>query len=197
MSQVLADQAESPGFSPFLGSDSARQRVALYGAQKTAQAAAHDPRSIRNHEIAFNELLLDSARKGRLTSQDASFSHGSQLIPPKLPHRSSYDARLNSIRHNPPHFLDSSDLQDSEPLRLRSKSVDAVFQVAPCPPDVPRPAIKKRFSVSMLLSSIEGSMSASSSRRASKSSPLNSRPASVYSHREQFFEVDLNITMSV
>ena len=146
-------------------------------------------------EIDFKDYLMESAGKGRLTSQDATFTLSNAPA-------SSFASKLALKRRSLAHIFDedsssSSSSSDNEKRdRMRSNSVGCT--PAPAIPAIPanyaggaeanaRPAIKKRFSVSRLLSSGKESaalLTAPSARRSSKSSPSSSRPTSAYGASE-------------
>lgn len=138
---------------------------------------------------------MESAGKGRLTSQDASFTLGN---PPASAGQSTFASKLAIKRRSLAHIFDedpsASTSEGEKRNRIRSNSVGAT--PAPPMPAIPanfagekngRPAIKKRFSVTRLLSSGKESatlLTAPGVRRSSKSSPSNSRPTSTYSPGE-------------
>lgn len=149
-------------------------------------------------EIDFKDYLMESAGKGRLTSQDAAFTLSSV---PGSATQSGFASKLALKRRSLAHIFDdasSSPASDNEKRnRMRSNSVGAT--PAPPMPAVPasysaetiaRPPIKKRFSVSRLLSSGKESaalLAAPGTRRCSKSSPSSSRPSSAYITSEYLF----------
>lgn len=131
---------------------------------------------------------MESVGKGRLTSQDASFngSNGQSTTA-----QSIFASKLALKRRSLAHIFDESAASNSEKRnRIRSNSLGAA--PAPPMPTVPanytngnniRPPIKKRFSVSRLLSSGKDTstlLSAPSARKSCKSTPSNSRPTSAY-----------------
>ncbi|KAK9898908.1 hypothetical protein P389DRAFT_193920 [Cystobasidium minutum MCA 4210] len=167
-----------------------RQQDALNAARRTARLAATDLH-LDKEEIDFKDYLMESAGKGRLTSQDAAFTLSSV---PGSATQSGFASKLALKRRSLAHIFDdasSSPASDNEKRnRMRSNSVGAT--PAPPMPAVPasysaetiaRPPIKKRFSVSRLLSSGKESaalLAAPGTRRCSKSSPSSSRPSSAY-----------------
>lgn len=113
-------------------------------------------RFLDREELTFREHLLDSTGKGRLTGQDASFSHSRASAPSGAMSFTSAAYKRRSLAQ----VHDSrSSLTVPTKGRARSSSVgaDGVF-----PPPLPQQygrvqhdankAVKKRFSVSRLLS---------------------------------------------
>lgn len=131
--------------------------------------------------IEFTEYLLESAGKGRLTSQDASFSSTNGLADSAALKRRSLAQTFDER---------SSSMNDEKRNRMRSSSVGAASALAKTTGSSiflngsnSKPAIKKRFSVSRLLSSGKDSSTQSSVpalRKTCKSTSSNSRPTSAY-----------------
>lgn len=107
-------------------------------------------------ELAFREHLLDSIGKGRLTGQDAVFSAHHSSAPPG---QGSFAAASGKRRSFAQVYDSRSSLAvPSASARARSNSVGAEVVFAPSshPPQQrvqeQEKAVKKRFSVSRLLS---------------------------------------------
>lgn len=136
---------------------------------------------------------METVSKGRLTTQDASFTVPQSISTPPTP--TGLATRLAMKRRSLAHIWDDpGSSTGGRGNRLRSSSVGAV----PIPPipQIPagytneaanRPVLKKRFSVSRLLSSASKDpflLNAPSGRRSAKSTPIHSRPSSAHSMSE-------------
>jgi hypothetical protein len=183
---ITCTHASDYNMLTFLGS--ARQRDAISSARQTAQAAAQDLRSLDREELAFREHLLDSVSKGRLTGQDAVFTLSSsssfQARSSAPANVSSFGSRLVTQRRSIAHPLDSDFYSDptSSNARARASSVGGIPPVPPVPVEhtpsklgkEKEPTVKKRFSVSRLLSAKDGNSLQSRNKHST------SRPTSMY-----------------
>lgn len=189
---------------------SKRQYAAIQGAQQTARAAATDLKLSESEQLAFARNLFDSVDKGRMTSQDAVFTSrpstgdGHTSAPANV---TQFSSKVNGKRRSmasvivsptaskPGLAVESSDLGS----RGRSYSVGNVPPVPSIPTEhMATPigklkeghressSVKKRFSMSRLLSARDGS---TMGRSKSKTSPASSRPNSFYQERESLASV--------
>lgn len=131
--------------------------------------------------IEFTEYLLESAGKGRLTSQDASFSgtngSGDAGSSKRRSLAQTMDERLPATEREKHNRMRSSSV-GMAPALFKSSGSSSLVNGSNS-----RPAIKKRFSVSRLLSSGKDAstlLSAPAARKSCKSTPSNSRPTSAY-----------------
>lgn len=185
---------------------SSKHQNALAGARRTARLAAVSDQqfghafhcmftddcrlqadlNLEEDEIQFRDYLIESAGKGRLTSQDATFSgningHSSTA-------QATFASKMASKRLSLAQMFEENGFaaDDEKRDRMRSNSVGAVSlppMSAQTNGSSIRPPIKKRFSVSRLLAGAKESSTAltgASSRKGSKSISSNSRPTSAY-----------------
>lgn len=177
---------------------SPRQQKAIRQAQSTAYITAGSSRSsrVQPDEVGFREHLLDSARKGRMTSQDASFTHsparsGQRSAPASQTAfgRQPEQASLSSNGHD--YGDDNGEDDDMETLhtainRNRSSSIgtspqkngrDARSAPTSDTESSSSSAVKKRFSVTRLISGGIETLGVPMTRTRSRTSPHSAQTA--------------------
>lgn len=172
-----------------LAAEGLRNRQDAHTDIKTSSFSALDA-----DERAFREQLLDEVGKGRLTSQDASFTHNRTSHPGK----SNLQPTLLSMkRRSHAHVFDNE--EDASAMRRsnsrgRAHTLDGDFNTMPDQVGHSHDkgqqqgqasnTVKKRFSVTRLLSGSKEALGSTMSRSRSRTSPSASRPPSVHGERK-------------